>query len=695
MRRTLASFVMTLAVSQVATANPLLEPWPGPYGGLPPFDQVRLEHFRPAFAVAMQERRDDIARIAASTEEPTFENTLLALEKAGARLNRVLAVYAVWTGNIPNDDVRALEREMAPLLTALSDELWQNAALFRRLELLRASAEFDVLNDEQRRLLDHYLTQFKLRGATLDSETKRRVFELNQRLATLETQFQQNVVADESDLFLVIDNASDLAGLPAALVNDAAEEAKRRNLSGKWVITNSRSSMEPFLTFASNRALREKAFRMWTARGDNGNAADNNAIAVEILRLRQERARLTGYPTFAHWRLSDTMAGTPEAAMNLLMQVWKPAVARVREEVADMQRIADAEGAGIRIEPWDYRYYAEKVRKQKYDLDLAELSPYLTIENVRRAMFFVVGKLYGLSLRQIDTPVFAPAVTAYEVAKEGRVIGVWYFDPYARTGKRSGAWSSSLREQGRLDGTSTLPIAYDSENYASSGSISWDDAVTLFHEFGHAMHTLNSNVTYPSLSGTNTAHDFVELPSHFMENYLLTDEALDFLVDASGKRIPQAIVDRLKKSKTFNQGFATVEFLASAIVDMRLHLMPEPPGDMRRFEAETLRELGMPSEIVMRHRIPHFLHLFSGESYAAGYYAYYWAQVHEADAMEAFLEAGGPYDAATAKRFYDRILSVGGSVPAAQAFRNFRGRDASVDAFLRRKGFSCAASLAE
>jgi peptidyl-dipeptidase Dcp len=686
---------MTLAVSHVATANPLLEAWPGPYGGLPPFDQVRLEDFRPAFAVAMQERRDDIARIAANPDDPTFENTLVALEKAGERLNRVMAVYAVWTGNIPNDDVRALEREMSPLLTALSDELWQNAALFRRLELLRASAEYDVLNAEQRRLLEHYLTQFKLRGATLDGDAKRRAFELNQRLATLETQFEQNVVADESDLFLVVENASDLAGLPEALVADAADEAKQRNLPGKWVFTNSRSSIEPFLTFASNRALREKAFRMWTARGDNGNAADNNAIVVEILRLRQERSRLTGFPTYAHWRLSDTMAGTPDAAMALLLQVWKPAVARVREEVADMQRIADAEGTGIRIEPWDYRYYAEKVRKEKYDLDLAELAPYLTIENVRRAMFFVVGQLYGLSLRPIETPVFATGVTAYEVAKEGRVIGVWYFDPYARTGKRSGAWSSSFREQGRLDGKPTLPIAYDTENFSSSGAISWDDAVTLFHEFGHAMHTLNSNVTYPTLSGTNTAHDFVELPSHFMENYLLTDEALRFLVDPSGNPIPPALVERLKRSRTFNEGFATVEFLASAILDMRLHLMPEPPKDLRRFEAEALRELGMPAEIVMRHRIPHFLHLFSGEGYAAGYYAYYWAQVHEADALEAFLEAGGPFHPATAKRFYDRILSVGGSVPSAQAYRDFRGRDASVDAFLRRKGFPCGDALVD
>jgi peptidyl-dipeptidase Dcp len=432
---------------------------------------------------------------------------------------------------------------------------------------------------------------------------------------------------------------------------------------------------------------------MWVARGDQGNEHDNNGLAVEILRLRQERSRLLGFPTYAHWRLADTMAAEPGAAMDLMLQVWKPAVARVREEVADMQRIADAEGAGFRIAPWDYRYYAEKVRKAKYDLDLTALEPYLTIENVRRAMFFAAEKLYGTTMRPLPSaPVFAEGVTAYEVIREGRVIGLWYFDPYAREGKRSGAWSSSFREQSRVPVVS-LPIAYDSENFSRGGTISWDDANTMFHEFGHAQHTLYSNVTFPTLAGTNTVRDMVELPSHFNENYQFTAEALRFLVDAEGRPMPAELVEKLKRAMQFNEGFSTVEFLASGIVDMKLHLLPEPPKDMRAFEAATLKEIGMPEEIVMRHRIPHFAHIFTGEGYAAGYYSYLWAQVLVADVFEAFVEAGDPYHRATAQRFFDHVLSVGGSVEAKQAYRNFRGRDAKVDALLRKKGFPCPKEL--
>lgn len=695
MRRSLATFVVCLLMSALASANPLLEPWSGPHGGLPPFDKVRLEHFKPAFDAAIAERRAEIRKISDSAEPPTFANTLEALEGSGRTLGRVSAVFYVWAGNIPNDEIRALEREMSPIFSALSDEFWQDEKLYRRVEAVHASAEYATLGAEEKRLVDYYRTKFALNGARLDAGGKSRVFALNQELAKLQTQFHQNIAAEETERFLVVDDARDLAGLPDSLVADAVEMAKEKKLAGKWVFPNSRMAMEPLLTFASNREFREKAFRMWTARGDVGNAHDNNRIAAEILKLRKERSLLLGFPTFAHWRLADTMAAEPKAAADLLTKIWKPAVARVREEVADMQRIADAEGAKFPIAPWDYRYYAEKVRKEKYDLDLAELTPYLTIENVRRAMFFAANKLYGTTMRKLETaPVFADGVTAYEVLREGKVIGVWYFDPYARAGKRSGAWSSSFREQDRLS-KPVLPIAYDTENFPASGSISWDDATTLFHEFGHAQHTLYSNVRFPTLAGTNVMNDFVELPSHFNENFLFTDEALGFLVDAAGKPIPRELVEKLKRSMKFNEGFATVEFLASAIVDMELHLAETPPKDMREFEARALAKIGMPDEIVMRHRIPHFAHIFTSEQYAAGYYSYLWAQVLVADAFEAFTETGDPYHRATAQRFFDYVLSTGGSLPAEQAFRGFRGRDARVDALLRQKGFPCAEALAD
>ncbi len=695
MRRMLAASVVCLCVSSSAWGNPLLEPWTGPHGGLPPFDKVRIEHFKPALDLAMAEKRAEIRTIAENTEPPTFTNTLLALQRVGEKLERVQAVYSAWVGNIPNDATRALEREMSPLFSALSDEFWQNEKLFLRIDAIRNSADYALLSAEERHLVDHFMTQFALNGARLSPEAKARVSELNQRLAVLQTQFNQNIVGEETDGYVVIEQASDLDGLPASLIADAVEEAKAKDLPGKWVFSNSRATMEPFLTHVTNRALREKAFRMWTTRGDTGNKYDNNAAATEILQHRQERSQSLGYPTYAHWQLADTMAGEPDAAMELLMNLWKPAVARVREEVADMQRIVDAEGGTFKIEPWDYRYYAEKVRKEKYDLDLAALAPYLTIDNVRRAMFHTAEKLYGTTFRLLESaPVFAKGVTAYEVIREGKVIGIWYFDPYSREGKRSGAWSSSFREQNRLFATPTLPIAYDTENFSPTGSISWDDATTAFHEFGHAQHTLYSNVRFPSFAGTNVVGDLVELPSHFNENYLLTEDALQFLVDANGNPIPRELVAKLRKSMTFNEGFATVEFVASAIVDMKLHLLKTPPKDLRKFEADTLREIGMPEEIVLRHRIPHFAHIFTGEQYAAGYYAYLWAQVLVADAFEAFTETGDPFHAAMAQRFFDYILSVGGSVPAKGAFRGFRGRDAKVDALLRQKGFPCGQAVA-
>jgi peptidyl-dipeptidase Dcp len=460
---------------------------------------------------------------------------------------------------------------------------------------------------------------------------------------------------------------------------------------------NTRSSIEPFLTYSSRRDLREKAWRMFVNRGDNGDVNDNNAIISEVLQLRAERAKLLGYQTHAHWRLENAMAKTPERAMQLMEAVWKPAVARVREEVADMQALADKEGAKIKIEPWDYRYYSEKVRKAKYDLDQNEVKPYLQLEKLREGMFWVAGELFNFSFTPVkDVPVFHPDVRVWEVKDKtsGKHVGLWYFDPYAREGKRSGAWMNAYRNQERLDGNITTIVSNNS-NFVNGKPgepvlISWDDATTLFHEFGHALHGLSSNVTYPSLSGTNVARDYVEFPSQLLEHWVSTPEVLQkFAVHyQTGKPIPQDLVERIKKAGTFNQGFSTIEYLASALVDMKLHLAGSQKIDADAFERETLAQIGMPGEIVMRHRTPQFGHVFSSDGYSAGYYSYLWSDVLNADAFEAFNEAaGGPYDKTIAKKLRQYIFSVGNTIDPAEAYKKFRGRDPQTEALMRKRGF--------
>ena len=587
-----------------------------------------------------------------------------------------------------------MESRYSPLLAAYQDEISHNAKLFQRVSAVRNGPEMARLTPEQQRLVEVNYIEFVQNGAKLDEKAKARASEINQRLASLYTTFSQNELYDEEHDLLVVDKLADLAGLPQAQIDSAASEAQRRGLPGKWAFANTRSAIEPFLTYSANRPLREKAFRMWAARGDNGGAHDNNAVVSEILKLRAERSKLYGYPTYAHWHLADTMAKDPQNAMDLMMKVWKPAVAQVHKDVGQMQAIVDAEQGGFKLAAWDYRYYAEKLRKAKYDLDMNEVKPYLSLDHVRDAMFMSAGKLYGFTFRKIDgVAVFEPSVTVYEVhGRDGAVIGVWYFDPYARAGKNSGAWMEAYRPQQTLDGD-VITIVSNNANFIPGKPgepvlLSWDDAKTMFHEFGHALHGLNSHVVYPSLSGTNTARDYVEFPSQFNENYLSAPPVLAMLVDKEGKPLPKALVDKLNAAGAFNQGFATVEALASAIVDMKLHLAGDAPINPKTFETQTLSELGMPSEIVMRHRIPQFGHIFSGEGYAAGYYGYLWADVLEHDAYEAFQEAGDPYDPATAKRLHDAIMSVGNTVDPAQAFRNFRGRDASPDALLRFRGFA-------
>jgi peptidyl-dipeptidase Dcp len=693
---TLAAAGLACGVALAAappSSNPLLNEWKGPYGGVPPFDQIKVEQFRPALLAAMQRNLEEINAIANRTDPPTFDNTIVELERSGRALQRVQAIYGVWTGSLSNKTMQAVETEMEPLLSAHNDKITQNAKLYARIEAVYNSPTLSSLTPEQQRLVWLYWKNFTFRGAKLSPADKAKLADLNQKLAGLYTKFRANQLFDEETDF-TLDKASDLAGCPQSLVDAAAAEAADKGKKGEWMIANTRSSMEPFLTYATNRELREKAFLMWTSRGDHPGVHDNNPIIPQILALRAQKAKLLGYPTYAHWKLADVMAKTPDAAMALTMKVWTPAVAQVHQDVADMQAIVDGEKGGFKIEPWDYRFYAEKVRKAKYDLDMNEVKPYLQLEKVREAMFWMAGQLYGLTFTPVtDVPTFHPDVRVYEVKDAaGAHVGVWYFDPYARAGKRSGAWMDAYRDQETMD-QKIATIVSNNANFiqAAPGQpvlISWTDAETMFHEFGHALHGLNSNVKYPSLSGTNVARDFVEFPSQVHEHWLRSPEVLNrFLVNAQGQPMPPELVAKLNRAATFNSGFSTVETLASTIVDMKIHLAGDQPIDAKKFEETTLAEIGMPHEIVMRHRLPQFGHIFAGEAYAAGYYSYLWAEVLDQDAFEAFTETGNQYDPATAKRFHDDIMSVGNTVDPAVAFHNFRGRDPSVDALLRDHGF--------
>jgi peptidyl-dipeptidase Dcp len=681
-------------VTPLTPDNPLLKSWSGPYGGVPPFDRVRVADFKPALEAAMQHKLAEVDEISRNSAPPTFDNTIAALERSGRTFNRVSAIYGVWSSTMSTTEFQAVEREMQPKLAAFSDEVFQNAALFSRIASVYRSN--DDLDPAQKRLCWHYYTNFVRAGALLDTAAKARVAAINPRLASLFAHFSQNLLADEANYVLYLKDEQDLAGLPQAQRAAARSAAALQGHPDKWAILNTRSSMDPFLTYSQRRDLREAVWRSYYGRGDNGDAHDNKTIITEILQLRFERAKLLGFPTHAHWRLSNSMAKTPEAAMDLMMKVWPAALAREHEEVADMQAIADREGAGIRITAWDYRYYAEKVRKAKYDLEMSEVKPYLQLENLREGMFWVAGQLYGLGFVPVSgLPIAHPDVRVWEVKDpEGRHVGYWYFDPYARSGKNSGAWMSEYRGQESFDGD-VFPIVSNNTNFVKDESgtpmlISWDDAVALFHEFGHALHGLNSQVQYPSLAGTNVVRDFVEFPSQLNENWLSTPEVLSrFAVHyQTGQPIPPELVVKIKRASAFNQGFVTVEYLASALVDMKLHLAGATPIDPDEFERTTLAALEMPAEMVMRHRTPQFAHIFSGDSYSAGYYSYLWAEVLDHDAFEAFIAAGGPYDKGIAKRLHDDIMSVGNSVDPAEAYRRFRGSDPKIDGLLRARGFA-------
>jgi peptidyl-dipeptidase Dcp len=677
------------------TADPLLSPWTGPYGGFPRFDQIKPTDIKPALMKAMDLQRAEIAAIAGAKDAPTFANTIAALDDAGRPFVRASNVFSVFRSTMNDKPMHKLEAEMAPVLAAFSDEIVQNPELYARIKAVYDGRKAAKLSPDQLRLAETIHDMFARNGAALDPKGKARLKDINAKLASLYTKFSQNELHDEETGVVLLESEADLAGLPDSVKEGAKAAAEAKKQPGKWAITNTRSSVEPFLTYSTRRDLREKVWRMFVSRGDNAGAHDNKPVITEILKLREEKAKLLGYPTHAHWIIADNMAKTPDAAMALAMKVWKAAVARVREEVADMQKVAEAEKANIKIAPWDYRFYAEKVRKAKYDLDANEVKQYLQLDKIRDAMMWAAGKLYGLNFKLLkDLPVIHPDVTVYEVTRAGKHVGLWYFDPFARDGKQSGAWMSEYRTQEAMPGKDAIaPIVSNNSNFVKAKGavlISWDDATTMFHEFGHALHGLNSNVRYPTLAGTNTKRDFVEFPSQLNEHWLRTPEILGkfALHHETGKPIPKELVAKITKAKHFNEGFRTVEYLASAIYDLKIHTAPAAAGiDPGEFEKRTMQEIGMPAEMVMRHRPTHFGHIFAGDGYSAGYYSYIWADTLTADAAEAFAAAGSFYDKATAKRLHDSIMSVGNSLPPDEAFRKFRGRDVDTNALMRDRGF--------
>ena len=680
----------TPAPAPVLTGNVLADPWPGPFQGVPPWDQVTVDLARDALMKGIDVRRDEIAAIVANPEPATFDNTILPLERAGEHLGRAGAIFGVMTANIGSPEWQALNREMSPILSAASDEITFNDALFQRIRAVHEGAAAAGLTAEQARVVERRYQALVRNGAALDAAGKEELGRINQALSTAFTSFQQKVVADEQ-LFTHITDEAKVQGLPDSNKSAAADAARARSLDG-WVIVNTRSAVDPFLTMADDRAMREEIWRKFVNRGDNGDANDTNATIAEILRLRADRARLLGFETHAHWRMQDTMARTPEAAMDLMMRVWDPAVARVGEEVAEMRALA-----GHDIEPWDYLYYLEKVRKERYDLDQNDLKPYFELTSMKRGAFYMAERLYGLRFTQLadgTIPVFHPDVKTFEVtdAASGRHIGVFYSDDFARSGKRSGAWATTYRSHSNLDGNEKNVVGSNNNNFikAPEGEpllISLDDTETLVHEFGHALHYFLSTVTYPSLGGT--PRDFVEYPSQVHEKWVLSQPILDQFArhHETGEAMPAELLAKIEASSTFAQGYHTVSYLSSALVDMDLHNRAEPVTDVDAFERESLERIGMPSQIVMRHRLPQFNHLFTSDAYSAGYYSYLWSEVMDADTWAAFEETGDVFDPETARRFKEIILAPGNTIDRAEAYRAFRGRDPDVTALLRTRGF--------
>jgi peptidyl-dipeptidase Dcp len=690
------SMPLTSSPSNPDQANPLLEAWTLP-GGTPPFPAIRPEHFRPAFDRAMADHMAEIEAIASAADTPSFANTITALERSGHALEQVSAVFHALTGAHTNDALMAIEREMSPLLAAHRNRIHLHDGLYARIKALWERHDALGLAREEARVLERYHVTFRRAGAGLATDAKRRIAAIGERLAALGTAFSQNVLADEQAYALVLESEEDLVGLSEGARAAAGAAAAERGMPDKHAITLARSSVESFLRSSTRRDLREKAYEAWVVRGNGGGATDNKAAIAETIALRAERARLLGYPTFADYRLDDAMAKTPQAVQALLQRVWPPARARAMADRDALQELIRQEGGNFALAAWDWRYYAEKLRKARCDIDAAEIAPYLQLDNMIAASFDTAQRLFGLTFRERkDVPVWHPEVRVWEVSGAGgKFQGLFFGDYFARSSKRSGAWMTMLRTQHKLDGE-VRPLVLNVMNFAKAGDgqptlLSFDDARTLFHEFGHALHALMSDVGYPMIACTRVATDFVELPSQLYEHWLEQPEVLRrfALHYQTGEPMPEDLLRRLLAARTFDQGFATVEYVASALVDLAFHQAPEPDKvDPAAFEADVLARIGMPSEIGMRHRSPHFLHVFAGSGYAAGYYSYMWSEVLDADAFEAFQEAGDVFDPVIAERLRGEILAAGGSRDPGEAYQAFRGKLPTPDALLRKRGFA-------
>ena len=676
--------------------NLLLKEWTGPYGGVPAFDKMKVEDVKPAMLQGMELNLKDIDAIANNPEAPTFENTIEEMERAGQELDRAFNYYGILSSNMSSPEFRDIQSELAPLFSEFSSKITQNEKLFARVKAVFDASQETPLEADQQRVVELTYKGFAMNGAELDKEKKERYAAINKELSTLYTNFSNNVLHDEENYVTYL-TEEQLGGLSEGFIKSAAQMATDKGQEGKYAIVNTRSSMDPFLKYSTERELRKQVWSNYYSRGDNGDEFDNNQIIADILKLRRERVELLGHKNYAEWRLQDRMAKNPDNAMALMEAVWPAAIARVAEEVADMQAVADKNGDNITIEPWDYRFYSEKVRKVKYDLDSDEVKQYLQLDKLTDAMHYVAGRLFNYNFTLVpegSVPVFHEDVKVWEVTDKdsGENIGLWYLDPYARQGKRSGAWATTYRSHSTFDGKKNV-LASNNSNFVKPAPgeallVSWDDATTFFHEFGHALHFFSSNVKYPTLNGG--VRDYTEFQSQLLERWLSTDDVINqFLVhNKTGEPMPAELVAKIKKASTFNQGFSTTEYLASAIMDMKFHLADPTNIDVDKFERETLAELKMPKELPMRHRTPHFGHVFSGEGYATAYYGYMWADVLTADASEAFADApGGFYDKEMADKLVKYLFAPRNSMDPAEAYRLFRGRDAKIEALMRDRGF--------
>ncbi len=689
--------VLIPVLAQTTQENPFFTTYQTPYG-VPPFDQIKLEHYLPAYERGIAEQAAEVSRIASNRKKPTFENTIAALEYSGQLLSRVGSVFSNLNGSHTNKDMQALERELSPKLSAHRSSITLNEALFRRVKTLYDKRDKLRLNPEQMRLLEKQYKNFVRGGAMLQDAERERLKAIDARLAQLTLEFGQNVLAETNSFELVITDKADLSGLPADVIEGAAAAAKRRGRDNAWVFTLHNPSVMPFLQYADNRSLREKIWRAYINRGNNDNKHNNTKLIPEIVSLRQERANMLGYPTHAAFVLEENMAQTPAQVSEFLEQLWRPAIQRAGYEAQLMQKMIAAEGKDFQLEAWDWRYYAEKIRREQFALDNEALRAYFPLDAVMDGMFDIIQKLWGLQVRKRDDiPKYHDDVMVYEVQEaDGSHVGIIYFDLFNRESKRGGAWMSSFRGQ-RIEpnGEFVRPVVVNVCNFTPPTAnmpslLTMDEVETLFHEFGHGLHGLLSQVTYPSLSGTSVPRDFVELPSQIMENWARDPKVIPMYAKhyKTGESIPQELVERMKAAGTFNQGFETTEYLASSILDMKYHNTPVKElklDDVDAFERKFLREAGMPEEIVARHRSTYFNHVFSG-GYSAGYYSYIWSAVLDADAYEAFVESGNLFNKEIARAFRENVLSKGGTVEPKELYRRFRGDDPKPEPLLRRRG---------